>query len=455
MQEFVKLSTMPVAPTELFAWHERPGAFARLAPPWERMRIVDGDSGLHDGTRTVFDVRKAGVWVRWVAEHRNYQQGVSFTDVQRKGPFAHWEHRHTCIPGEEEGTSNLEDRIQWTPVGGSLGAMAVPLVEQTLHAMFRFRHRRTRDDLLRHRRYAARPRLRIAVTGATGLVGQELCAFLTTGGHHVVRVVRKDPRDGDALWDLKRETIDASALEGVDAVVHLAGASVSKSWTTAQKRAILDSRVQGTRLLCRALSRLERKPKVLISASAVGFYGGRGDEVLTEDSKSGRGFLSEVCQDWEAQTAVARDAGIRVVNLRIGLVTTPKGAALAKLLPAFRAGTGGPIGSGRQWMPWIALDDLVGAVYHCMFEESIQGPVNAVGPNPVMQRRFAEVLGGVLNRPALMPLPAFMVRTLFGEMGKRLLLEGQRAAPTRLLDSGFEFLHPELGDLLRYQLGVG
>jgi uncharacterized protein len=295
--------------------------------------------------------------------------------------------------------------------------------------------------------------MRIAVTGSRGLLGSALVPELTAAGHEVVRLVRGPAGAGELPWDPSRP-LDAAALEGCDAVVHLAGENVSDGrWSAAKKRRIRESRVLGTRTLCAALAASKRPPDVLLSASAVGYYGDRGDALLDEASEPGRGFLAEVCQEWEAACAPAAARGVRVVCLRTGVVLTPKGGALRKLLTPFRLGGGGPIGSGRQWMSWIALDDVLGALRHALLTPSLRGPANLVAPGPVPNAEFARTLGRVLRRPALLPLPAFAVKAALGEMGEALLLASARAQPAQLLRSGYAFRLPDLEGALRHLLG--
>ncbi len=297
--------------------------------------------------------------------------------------------------------------------------------------------------------------MKVLVTGASGFVGSALVPFLTNEGHFVVRLVRSAPAPGrsEVRWDPERGTIDLDALEGLDAAVHLAGESIAAfPWTAEGKRRIRESRVGGTRLLCESFSRLDRPPKTFVCASAVGYYGDRGNEVLREDSPPGTGFLAQVCREWEAATEAAGRKGIRVVRLRIGMVLSPKGGALARMLGIFRAGLGGRVGSGDQYMSWIALDDLVGAIDHAIRTGSLEGPVNAVSPRPVTNREFARTLGRVLGRPAVLPVPAFAVRLVLGEMVNELLLASARVEPDRLLLSGYAFRHPELEGALRHLL---
>jgi uncharacterized protein (TIGR01777 family) len=440
---------------EVFAWHGRPGAFERLTPPWERVRVLERSGGLTDGSRVVIEIRRGPLRLRWVARHRDYEAGRRFADEQVKGPFRSWVHTHRFEP-LEGGESLLEDHVDYRLPLGPLGqALAGRSVERTLARLFRFRHARTAADLARHRAVADRGPLRVAITGASGLIGESLGAFLSAGGHAVARLVRRVARGPDEIaWDPAAGKIDAARLAGVDAVVHLAGESVAAGrWTAARKRRILESRVGSTRLLAETLARLEQGPRVLVSASAIGYYGDRGDRRLTEESEPGRGFLAEVCQAWEAAAEPARRAGIRVVHPRIGLVLSGRGGALARMLLPFRLGLGGVVGSGRQVASWIALDDVVGAIHHLLFADGVAGPVNLAAPVAVPHRELVRTLGRVLRRPTRLPLPAAAVRVLLGEMGQALLLDGARVEPARLLAGGFRFLHPDLEGALRSELG--
>lgn len=299
---------------------------------------------------------------------------------------------------------------------------------------------------------------RVAVSGASGLIGRRLCEVLAEAGWVVAPLVRRAPRSGTAEihWDPPGGEVDAASLQGTDAVVHLAGENIAGGrWTAARKAAIRDSRVVGTTLLSQCLASLDPPPRVLVSASAIGFYGDRGDELLTEESRAGRGFLPEVCQAWEAATGAARAAGIRVVNLRIGVVLAAEGGALAKMLGPFKLGLGGQLGNGRQYLSWISRDDLVRAILHVLERDDLHGPVNAVAPQRLTNAEFTATLGRVLGRPTLARVPALAVRALFGEMGRDLLLASTRVVPRRLEHSGFVFQHPDLPCALRDVLARG
>lgn len=297
--------------------------------------------------------------------------------------------------------------------------------------------------------------MRILVSGATGVIGSAVCRELGARGHQIVRLTRfLAHAEAPAVeWQPAAGRLEAGALEGVEAVVHLAGEPIAEGrWTDAKKARILESRKSGTRLLATTLAALPVPPRVLVSASAVGIYGDRGDEVLTEESPPGEGFLAEVCRVWEGETEPASHAGIRVVHLRIGLVLGPAGL-LARMAPTFRFGLGGRLGDGRQWMSWIHQDDVVGAVRHALETERLAGPVNAVGPAPVTNRAFTKALASVLHRPAVLPVPAFALRTALGDLADEAVLASQRVLPARLEATGYVFRHPELEPALADVLG--
>ncbi len=297
--------------------------------------------------------------------------------------------------------------------------------------------------------------MKVAVTGASGLVGSALVPFLAKNGHEVLRLVRRDPRDAaEVRWAPDRGEIDAAALEGVDAVVHLSGENIAGGrWSAARKKRLYDSRIGSTRTLARALAAMNRPPKVLLSTSAIGYYGSCGDAWLTESSPAADDFLGRLAVDWEAAAAPAAEAGIRVVHPRSGLVLSPAGGALGKMLLPFRLGLGGVIGPGTQYMSWIAIDDVLGAVQHTLVRDDLQGPFNMVAPEPVTNREFTKTLGRVLGRPTVAPVPAFALRLVLGEMAEATLLSSGRVRPDRLQATSFTFRFPALEDALRHVLG--
>jgi uncharacterized protein (TIGR01777 family) len=294
--------------------------------------------------------------------------------------------------------------------------------------------------------------MKIVLSGASGLVGSALVFHFVSDGHQVFRLVRSPEEDG-IVWNPKQPISDRKALEGFDAVIHLAGESIAEGrWNEQKKREIRESRVQGTRHLSEALASLNSPPKVFICASASGYYGDRGDEILLEESPPGTGFLADVCKEWEEATRIAADKGIRVVNTRFGIILSQKGGALPKMLTPFKFGAGGKVGSGRQYWSWIDLDDVVGVIDHCTNKDELQGPVNTCTPNPVTNAEFAQTLGRVLKRPAILPLPAFAAHAAFGEMADALLLCSFRMEPAKLIASGYTFAYPDLESSLRHLL---
>jgi hypothetical protein len=407
---------------------------------------------------------------RWIAEHQGFLmpkagQGDAtaefwqFQDVQVQGPFAHWIHTHK-VEADGNNACYLEDRIEYALPWGRIGDwIGNPIVISKLKRLFTYRHRVTANDAA----YQSGPKgdrvMKILVTGSTGFMGSALVPFLTTSGHQVSRLFRSKSKKFHGMesaisWNPEAGVLDLASLEGFDAVIHLAGESIAGGrWSSQRKTQILESRSKGTRLLSETLSRLSHPPKVLISASAIGYYGDRGEERLNEQSSPGSDFLAKVCQEWEKASTAASDAGIRVLNLRFGIVLSTTGGALQRMVTPFRLGVGGIIGNGSQFMSWIALDELLGVIQHTLVTDQLRGPINVASPNPVTNREFTKTLGRILGRPTILPMPAFAAKLAFGEMAEALLLSSQRIEPQRLLQTGYSFRFPELEGALRYLLG--
>lgn len=434
---------------EVFAWHARPGAFTRLSPPWQPMRLVAEADSLENGRATL--ALPGGL--RWVAQHRAdfYDPPRRFVDEIDSAGLAslpariavRWRHTHDF---EEVGANQTRviDRV----------ATSVP--ERALRPMFGYRHRQLADDLAAHRQAAENglQPLTVAITGSSGLVGSALSAFLSTGGHRVIRLVRhRATNASERQWD--PESPDPGLLAGVDAVIHLAGASIAGRFTDGHRRGVRESRIGPTRRLAELVAHTSDGPTVLICASAIGFYGyDRSDEILTEDSDRGDGFLADVVADWEDATAPAEQAGIRVVQIRTGIVQSPSGGTLRLLRPLFSAGLGGRVGNGRQWLSWIGLDDLVDIYHRGLWDTELSGPVNAVAPEPARNIDYTRTLARVLHRPAVLPVPALGPRLLLGDQGAReLACASQRVSPARLQSAGHRFRHPNLEPALRHLLG--
>lgn len=448
MHLFRFASDLPHPRAAAWDWHQRPGALARLTPPWQDVRVLRHE-GMQPGSRAELILARGPLRLHWTALHDRLDEGRSFRDVQESGPFAAWSHEHRVedLPG---GGCRWSDEIAWEPAWW----MPAGAVEADLHRAFAFRHRRLREDLDRHAA-AGLPPLRIALSGAGGLVGAALSAVLSTGGHTVVPIRRGTaPGEGHIAWD-GASAIDAAALRACDAVVHLAGAGVAeRRWDDAWKRTIRDSRVAGTAAIARALADDPGRVRTLVCASAAGWYGDRGEAVLDESAAPGEGFLAGVCRDWEAACDPARER-VRTVNLRIGVVLSARGGALPRLLAPARIGMSGPLGDGRQWWPWIGLDDLVHVVLHALAGPELRGPVNAVA-GAVRQSDLARTVAAALGRPALgPPVPRCALRLMVGGMADAALLASARLEPARLRADGFRWQHPELAGALAWELGRG
>jgi len=438
---------------EVFAWHTRPGAMKRLIPPWQPMRVVAETTSLADG-RAILGLPGG---LRWVAQHdpAGYDPPRRFVDVLSSEGLAslparlvaRWRHTHDFEDASEAGTARTRvcDRVEATVPGTAL------------HSTFVYRHRQLADDLAAHRDAALagpRPHV-IAVTGASGLVGSQLAALLSTGGYQVIRLVRHSPNGPDERqWDPRHPA--ENLLDGVEAVVHLAGESIAGRFTDAHRNAIRASRIEPTRRLAELAGRTAGV-RVFVCASAIGYYGfDRGDALLSEDSVHGGGFLADVVTDWEAATAPASEAGLRVALVRTGIVQAANGGPLRLMRPLFSTGLGGRLGSGRQWLSWIGLDDLIDVYYRAIYDERLGGPVNAVAPNPVRNVDYTKALAHVLHRPALLPVPSLGPRMLLGYQGSRELAEAsQRVVPVKLQALGHRFRQPVVEDALAHQLGHG
>ena len=434
-------STVEAPIDEVFAWHSRPGALQRLMPPWLPGRVRREARSLADGRA---ELALPGGQV-WAAQHdpAGFEPGRSFVDERVGAALAstalaplRWRHEHRFEPHGER--TLVRDRVE-TQVGS-----------RALRPMFVYRHRQLAGDLATHTAAAAEP-MTVAVTGASGLVGRALTAFLTTGGHEVVRLVRHEPGAGERRW--QPDAPAGNLLKGVDAVVHLAGASIFGRFGEAHRQRIRDSRVGPTRRLAELAA--ASGMRAFISASAIGIYGvDRGDEPLTEAAEAGDDFLARVTLDWEADARVATEGRVRAVQVRTGLVQTPRGGMLRMLAPLYAAGVGGPLAGGRHWQSWIDLDDLVDIYHRALTDERLSGPVNAVAPGAVQQADYAAALAATLHRPALLPTPALAPKALLGEGGSReLALADQRVVPARLQELEHRFRRPELEESLRHQLG--
>ncbi|WP_101850835.1 TIGR01777 family oxidoreductase [Kocuria flava] len=457
MTEFSRTTRVPHPVEDVFGWHARPGALTRLTPAWAGSVVEESSPPLGEGTRSRLRVAVPGscglVTVPWTAEHHGLVPGREFRDRMVRGPLAAWEHRHR-FDDDGQGGTVVTDTVEYAALPGDR-RFGDRLMGPSLERQFEARARRLLADLEFHAGHPGRP-LTVALTGASGTIGTQLAALLSTGGHTVLRLVRRAPRGPHEIgWDPQGGQLDPESLRGVDVVVNLAGRSIAGRLGERAKQEIHDSRVLGTRLLARAFVQLGADaPAALVSGSAIGYYGAdtHGEEV-TEKSPPGDDFLARVCRAWE-QAAMEAAPVTRVVLVRTGVVQTPAGGALRAQLPLFLAGLGGRLGSGRQWLSWISLDDAVGLLAHAVLSPGLHGPVNAVAPLPVTGREYARVLGKVLGRPALLPTPGLGPRLVLGAEGAQLMaLADQRVSADRAIDRGYRFRHPDLGSALREELG--
>jgi uncharacterized protein (TIGR01777 family) len=437
VKRYLARSPMPVSARALFDWHARDGTFQRLNPPFENVELLERSGGLQPGARTVLRVHVGPLARRWVAVHTALEDGRSFTDQQISGPFARWEHTHRMLPDGEQ-RSTLEDDVTYAMPFGRLGRAGAVVAQAKLEAVFAYRHALMAADLARHSELPGAG-LRVGITGSHGHIGSALASFLTTGGHSVVRLGRSILPDN---------------VEGLDAVVNLAGAGIAdRRWTESRKEEIRASRIRTTESVAQAILGARRPPPVWISGSAIGFYGNRGELPVDESSPRGTGFLADLTEAWEAATRPVELAGIRVVHLRTGVVLSPDGGALGKMMLPFQLGAGGRLGSGRQVYSWISLEDALGAIHFALLTATLRGPVNLTAPEPVTNATFTHVLGRVLRRPTLASIPAPVIHTVFGQMGAEALLGGANVVPRALLDAGFRFRWPGLEEALRFCLG--
>ena len=439
---------------ELYRFHSRPGALERLLPPWDGSEVIWKKGGIAPGGKVLLKLRQGPLSIGWEAHHVEEEPGVMFRDIQHRGPFAHFAHTHGFAGDGQQ--AQLTDTIEFALPGDRfLPAFATRQVYATLERIFNHREQVLHHDLALHARCSKQP-LRILISGASGVLGRVLVPLLTTGGHEVWTLVRRPPRPDsrEIFWDPWHGILKASELPELDGVIHLAGEYIGLGrWTDAKKRQVVESRKRGTWLLAKTITRLPKKPKVFLSASAVGYYGNSRDQLISEEAPSGDDFISEVCRAWEFGVDPAAEAGIRTVTMRLGVALTPRGGALQRLLATDPLFIFRQFGPGDQYISWMSIDDMVAAMLHCLVTESLSGPVNIAAPAPATNRELLATLAEVANRPQLLTIPDFLLKIAYGQMADEIVLSGCRVAVGKLEKSGFSFRHPTLVAALRALLG--
>ncbi len=451
---FIKKTTINVPVEQLFAWHARNGAILRLTPPWAPLRLISRrGNGIDKGVQVRFQMSLFKIPMIWEAEHIAYQENVLFQDHQTKGPFGEWVHTH-LFHAQGKNRTIMEDQVEYKL---PLGVLSLPFyghAKRQLARVFDYRHRVLKHDL--EQRADKVKKQRILISGASGTIGSILVPFLRTCGHEVIRLVRNPSNlaEDELYWDPYKGILDIEKAGPIDAVINLNGVDISRGkWTKNQKQLILDSRVVPTTLLAKKMSEMTNPPSIFISSSAIGLYGEGQDRILTENETKGDSFISSVCDQWEAASLKAESAGIRTVQLRIGVVLTPAGGALARMILPFSLGLGTRLSHGGQYMSWISMDDALSGILHILENKTIQGPVNLTAPHPVTNKEFTRSLGRAFSRPAFFVLPRWLAVGLWGDMGEETLLTSARVAPEKLLKNGFVFEHNELAPALKDMLG--
>lgn len=441
-------------PHELYNWHTRPGALERLLPPWENTTIIKSSGGIEPGAEVDLKMKVGPFPLYFQARHVKAVPSEMFRDMQTKGPFAKWSHSHYF---QQKGkASALIDKVEYQlPFQSLLPKFIDKFVTKNLQRMFAYRNELLSQDIQLHKRCNTGP-LRILITGASGSLGKELVPLLTTGGHQVWTLVRRPPlrENNEIFWDPEAGILDAEDIPEIDGVVHLAGEYIGlKRWTKKSKNRVIESRIKGTTLLSNVIAKLDKVPKVFLCASAVGYYGNCGNQIVDETHPTGTDFISEVCSHWEQATEVARTAHIRTVFMRLGVGLTPRSGALRRILTTSPCGFHRYFGTGKQYISWISNDDMISAMLHCLVTPSLTGPVNVAAPTPVTNSELMQTLSRVTGRPRIFPIPTWPLQLAYGQMASEILLSGCRVSSDKLIQSGFAFRHPDLETALRFMLG--
>ena len=471
LNTFIKRSSLiPCSVDNLFDYHTRNGVLERLIPPWSGLNLVIQIGGINNDALSIFRINFGPLSFQWIAKHFGYIHNKQFQDEMIKGPFQKWIHTHSFIP---QGLNQcvIEDKIDYTPKYGKIGSSIIQKrIQNYLEQLFLYRSRILVNDIY-FEKMALEKEKKILITGSHGLIGSALIPLLTSiGKHKITRLVRShnnnkniqssitqnNNKDNEKIiyWDPDHKKLNFHELEGYDIIIHLAGENIFGRWTNIKKHKIFDSRIKSTTLLSESLTRLSNPPSLLICASAIGYYGrDRPNEHLTENSSPGEGFLAQVCQNWENATKTATEIGIRVVNTRFGVVLTPKGGILQKLLGPYKLGLGIIIGNKDQHINWVSIEDVIKSIFYSITNTSIRGAINIVSPKPVTNLEFSNTLKRIFNTKLSIPINQNITKVIFGEMSDELLSTDTYVIPKKLLSTGYKFFNLEIDETLKFLLG--